>query len=335
MTWRKRLGVLALLVAGCALPRPASAQAHVPTARDFETARTLYKEGKELRAKGDLRGALEKFQAAQALANTPVTGIELARTYTLVGQIVEARETCLYIARMPVAADETEKSVESRADAAKLAEELRPRIPTLLVRVDGLASDENVRLLIDDVAVPEAARSEPQKVDPGRHEVVARAGEGKAARQVRGAAEVKEGEARELALSLPPPAAAPPEKEAETPPSAPPGIPTLAKLGLGTAVLGATVGVVAGLSAMNKKTRLTTECPGMVCTGGTGGADDLDAARTWATASNVSFAVAGVSLAVALVSLWRSGGGGTAPARSAVSAAPWVGLAVGGVHGHF
>ena len=40
--------------------------------------------------------------------------------------------------RMPVASDETEKSVEARADAAKLAEELRPRIPTVQVRIAGL-----------------------------------------------------------------------------------------------------------------------------------------------------------------------------------------------------
>src|SRR5258708_1177786 len=136
MTWRKRLSVLAFFAAGCAAACPAYAQQHNASAQELETARTLYKEGKELRAKGDLPGALEKFQAAHALGNTPVTGIELARTYALVGQIVEARETCLYIARMPVAPDETEKSAEARADAAKLAEELRPRIPTLLVRVD-------------------------------------------------------------------------------------------------------------------------------------------------------------------------------------------------------
>jgi hypothetical protein len=336
MTWRKRVGILALLFAGCALPRLASAQPHAPTAQELETARTLYKGGKELRAKGDLRGALEKFQAAHALGNTPVTGIELARTSALVGQIVEARETCLSIARMPVAGDETEKSAEARAEAAKLAEELRPRIPTLFVQIAGLATGERARLLIDDVGVPEAAQSEPQKVDPGRHEVVARVGEGKAARQVRGAAEVKEGESRELTLTLPPPLpAAPAEKEQETAP-APRGMSTLGKLSVGTAVAGATLGVVAGISAMNKKNQLTTECPGMVCTNESGAADDLSAARRWATVANVSFVVAGVGLAAALVSLWSGSGGESAPpARATSSATPWVGLGMAGVHGHF
>src|SRR5260221_7276029 len=97
----------------------ALAQSHTPTAQELETARSLYKEGKALRARGDLRGALEKLRAAHALGNTPVTGIELARTYATAGKLVDAREVCLGIARTAVASDETEKSAEARAEAAK------------------------------------------------------------------------------------------------------------------------------------------------------------------------------------------------------------------------
>ena len=202
MTSSKRLAgalMLGWALSAFAPERSAVAQQRIPSAQELETARMLYKEGKALRANGDLRGALEKLQAAHALGNTPVTGIELARTYVLAGLLVEARETALYIARIPVADDETGKSVEARTDAAHLAEELEPRIPTLVVRVPGLLPNESVRVSIDRAEVPEAATNEAQKVNPGQHEVVVRTDEGRVGRD---SVEVVEGETREVAVSL-------------------------------------------------------------------------------------------------------------------------------------
>src|ERR1019366_10325032 len=143
-------------------------------------------EGKELRAAGDLPGAIGKLQAAHALGNTPVTGIELARTYATAGKLVEGREVALQVARIPVASDETEKSADARAEAAKLAEDLRPRIPTLTARVSGVGPDEVMHLSIDGAAVPDVAVREPQKVNPGKHEVVVRVGDGAAVGEARG-----------------------------------------------------------------------------------------------------------------------------------------------------
>src|SRR5690606_27203790 len=77
-----------------ALSAPATALAQ-RTAQDIESARQLYNQGIELRDKGDLRGALDKLRAAHALGNTPITGIELCRTYAALRQPVEAREVCL------------------------------------------------------------------------------------------------------------------------------------------------------------------------------------------------------------------------------------------------
>ena len=111
---------------------------------------------------------------------------------------------CLYIARMPTASDETEKSVEARTEAARLAEELRPRIPTLRVKIQGLPPGETAHLSIDGVVVPDAALIEPQKVDPGKHVVVVRVGEGAASREARGEGVVAEGQAGEVTLTVPP-----------------------------------------------------------------------------------------------------------------------------------
>ncbi len=319
-------------------PAVAGAQPRAPSAQELETARTLYKEGKELRARGDLRGALEKLQAAHALGNTPVTGIELARTQVMMGQLVEAREVCLYIARIPVAPDETEKSAEARAEAATLAEQLRPRIGTLLARVDGLAPGEPAHLSIDGAVVPDAAFSEAQKVNPGRHIVVVRAGEGPTAREVRGEAVVAEGQSAEVAITVPPPPALPPPQPPAPPPMQPAPSsgagPVIVRIGFGTAIAGGAVGLIAGITAMTKKGPLSYECnAGRQCDTASGGTPDLNTARTWANVSTVAFVIGGAGVVVGVAGL-LSGKPAPKPSESAF-VSPWLGLGAAGVYGRF
>jgi hypothetical protein len=335
MTSSRRLAFALVLAAASLSGVPAYAQAHPPTAQELETARTLYKEGKELRAQGDLRGALEKLQAAHALGNTPVTGIELARTYVLVGQIVEAREVCLYIARMPTAGDETEKSVEARTEAAHLAEELRPRIPTLRVKIEGLPADETAHLSIDGVSVPDAALTEPQKVDPGKHTVAIRVGEGPTAREARGAGMVNEGQAGEVTLTVPlKPAVVVPIVGPEAPQPRLSGTgPLLVKIGFGTAIAGGALGLVAGFSAINKANGLASECPDNHCVNGSTGASDLEAARTWATVTNVALVVGSAGAVVGLIGLWRSRS--TTARIEGATLTPWIGVGAAGLDGRF
>jgi hypothetical protein len=336
MTSNSRFALsLAVLIAATAADREAVAQSSPPTAQELETARSLYKQGKELRASGDLRAALEKFQAAHALGNTPVTGIELARTYVLVGRIVEAREVCLYIARMPVAPDETEKSAEARAEAIKVADDLKPRIPTLVVRVKGLVAGEAVHVSIDGALVPDAAMSEPQKVNPGKHTVIVRAGDG---REVEGAPDAAEGQSAQVTLTLPAPALplepepapppAPPLALVESPPS------PLVKIGVSVAAVAGTVGVVAGLVALNKRSELNQACNQTLCDSAHGGAGDLAMAYSWATVSTVSFAVAGAGVATAVAGV-LSRGHAAAPGQGGARVFPWIGPGAAGIHGRF
>jgi hypothetical protein len=335
MTSSSRRALAFALVLGGASLHGATvfAQAHAPTAQELETARSLYKEGKELRARGDLRGALEKLQAAHALGNTPVTGIELARTYVLVGQIVEAREVCLYIARIPIAGDETEKSAEARTEAATLAEELRPRIPTLRVKLEGLPADEAAHLAIDGIGVPAAAFNEPQKVDPGKHTVVLRVGEGAAWREARAESTVNEGQAGEVTLVVPPrPVLVVPPVVPVTPPPRVSGTgPVLVKIGFGTAIAGAVVTVIAGATAMSKASQLPSLCPHSEC--GPGNWDALSSARTWATVTNVAVGVGAVGAVVGVIGLWRSRS--TTATVEGASVSPWIGVGAAGLDGRF
>jgi hypothetical protein len=110
-----------------AAPRTARAQQAPPG--DVSQARELFVQASELRDKGDLPGALEKFMAAHVLADNPITTFEVARTYAALGRLVEARDAYASIARLPLQAAETERATQARRDGAKAAEDLRARLP--------------------------------------------------------------------------------------------------------------------------------------------------------------------------------------------------------------
>ncbi len=108
------------------------AAAQASDAQNLARARDLFVEATEAREAGDLAGALEKFKAAHDLAPNPITTIELGRTYTMEGMLLEAREAFLSVARIPVQADETPRATQARQDAAKLAEEATHQIDRIV-----------------------------------------------------------------------------------------------------------------------------------------------------------------------------------------------------------
>jgi len=344
-----RSGLALALCLAVLVPAGAVAQQppHEPTAQELETARSLYKEGKELRAAGDLSGAIEKLQAAHALGKTPVTGIELARAFEAAGKLVEAREVALSIAHIPVASDEREKSAEARVDAAKLADDLRARIPTLRAKVTGLAPGEPAHLAIDGIGVPDVALAEPQKVDPGKHLLVLHAGEAATARDVNAEVSVVEGRSVEVLLEVPPPSSPEPTPPPAAQPAGTPvqsvpapaegphrSMPMLSKVGFGVAAGGAAVGLITGFMALMSKDALSTECNSQQeCTKGTPGASNLEAARTSATISTVAFSVAGVGLAAGIIGLLTDRPSSAPPASARI--APWLGPGAAGIHGSF
>jgi hypothetical protein len=193
---RTRLAAIAAVaIASTPLARTAWAD---PSALDVAQARELFNEGMRLHEKGDDAGALEKLKGANALAHTPITGLELGRTYAALGKLVEAREALLEVGRMPQRAEETARSRTARTQASELAEKLRARIPSLTVRITGVAASD-VAVTIDDSAVPTDALAAPRLLNPGAHEVSARSTSGGKAQS---SVELKEGEERLLELKL-------------------------------------------------------------------------------------------------------------------------------------
>ncbi len=318
----------------CAAPM-ASAQTPGPSSADMESARALIKQARALRDAGDLPGAAEKFKAAHALGRTPVTGIELAKAYAAIKKYVEARDVALQVTVIPVTADETSRSTDARTEATKLAADLKPKLAALRVEIEltpkGAFGAPSVT--IDGQAVPAEALSEARTVNPGKHDVVARVGDGP---EARAAATLEEGASGSVKLVVVVPAQkvagnaiAPPP----SPPQATDHMSPLVPIGLGIAAGGAAVGTIAGISALNQKSTLDASCTNGKAGCAPGYQDKLDGARTAGTVATIGFIAGGAGLALAVVGLFL---GGKAQAKgNAARMTPYLGPASAGFHGTF
>ena len=191
---RTALTLASLVLGLLAGPRLAHAE---PSAGDLATARSALKEGLALREKGDLVGALGRFTTAFDLVQTPVTGFELGKTHLLMGHVMQAHEMFQKIGRIPPVLEESERSAAARAEAIRLTADLEPRIPTLRLHVK-LPPDATATVRIDDDPIVLTGDVTPRAIDPGKHVVVARAGEGP---EERVTIELAEGETKDIELA--------------------------------------------------------------------------------------------------------------------------------------
>lgn len=301
----------------------APALASGPSAADLESARALYKEGRELRAAGHLKEAIDKLKAAHALGRTPVTGIELARAHLDAAHLADAREIALDVARIPVATDETEKSAQARQDAAALAERLKARIPTLVTRiVTATKSSADLFLTIDGARVPEAAVTAPHKLNPGTHELRAHYEGGD---EVRATVVLLEGETQKVELAPPPPKVTVKRGASESQKTMAP-----VYVAFGVAGAGVVVGTIAGLVTLSDTKDLENQCQ---ANAGRYGCPPplwgkLDEASMLGTISTIGFVVAGAAAAFGL-GWWIFAPEGKAAVQ------PVVGLGTLGVHATF
>lgn len=314
------------------------------SAADIESARQLYNQGIELREHGDLKGALEKFRAAHALGNTPITGLDLCKLHAALGQPVEAREVCLGVGRIPVAAAETARSQQARTEAASVAESVRPSIAGVRLRLQGVPVGREPVVVVDRSLVPSAALGELRAVNPGMHEISVRVGNGP---ETKANIELREGESRDIDLVVQAPpesapvAAAPPASPAQPQAMQPAAEPPkkkrngLATAGWITGGVGVGIGAIAGLIAMSGENTLDDHCIDKIC--GQSDHPELRSARTWGTLSTVFFVIGGAGLGTGIIATLTHDSGSSTNAKqpSRPTVTPVLGLGGAGVHGTF
>lgn len=320
-----------LSVAAFAVAPSAYAQRN---AQDVAQARVLFNDGMDLKEKGDMKGALEKFKAAHALGNTPLTGIELCKAHQALHQPVEAREACLSVARIGAIPEESPRSKEARTEAAKIAEVEKPKMGSIKVKILNAPAGMTPNVTIDGVQIPSAALDVPRPVDPGPHVILASVGNGG---QTKASLETKEGENREVEVPVQPPPAG---ETGPTPPNNNNGQPTgpqpekKKSNTFGTVMLGlggtsALIGLIAGGVALSKRGELGDNCTDKAC-----GRQDWelrDSASSAAAVSTVTFVIGALLLGVGFVSYAVS------PSSSKASAPkkPNLGFTFRGLDGRF
>jgi hypothetical protein len=342
--WRKlaaaSAGVWLLLAAG-------PSWGAEPSASDKETARLLMAQGRERRARGDLKGAVESFRGADQIMRVPTTTLELARAQIALGHLVEGHDSLQRAIHSPVEDREPAAFARARDEARALDDAVKKRIPSVRITSRGLRPNEPFSVTIDGVAVPGVALSVARVLDPGHHVIEATAGDATG----RGEITLAEGESRDVVLELLVPAGQPvsapsaPAPAPSNPPAAraavvPPLRPSapesatsagtvLVWSGFSLAGAGVLAGSIAGLIALDKKSSAAQGCSGNLCPPPTWG--DVDSAHSAASVSNVAFAVAGAGAALGVIGLLLGTGGDDGPRRA--GARPRVALDATGLHG--
>jgi hypothetical protein len=316
-----------------------------PTAADRETARQLMEDGRTLRDKSDLKGALQRFKAADDIMHVPTTGLEVARTQVTLGLFVEARDTIARIRLIPARANDPVQFKDARIKASQLDASLDGRVPRLTVVAHGAPSGQTLSVSIDGIQVPAASVGLPRTVDPGHHVVVAKTEGAEGQQEV----DVREGETKSLDVALAPTASpsrsAPPPDPAH---DAPVGETTavvktshapdaLTYVGGAAAAAGLAIGVVTGAMSWSQTSSLSSACPAHTCPPAS--YSSYDSANNLATIATVSFTVGGVGACLAVISLVVGHDEKSQPASTAAPAqvrvSPWIGAGAAGLRGSF
>lgn len=290
-----------------------SAAQAAPSAAERETARRLMDEGKARLKANEVARAIEAFQKAHDIMHVPTTGMALARAHLAAGHLVEARDAALEVGRIPHEPGDPAVFDTARKHAKELDAQLKPRIPTVRIKVKG---GTPARVAVDDVEIPSSIVGEPVAVNPGKRVVSARTAEGA---EAKGEIELAEREAKEIEITLPTSGEA--QKAAATSKPSSGAAPAPRKItgfgndgdvgpagertplangliygGFGLAVVGAAVGGVTGALTLSKASDVEPQCANDICDPAAKG--DLDSANSLATVSTIAF-IAGGAFAVA------------------------------------
>jgi hypothetical protein len=318
---RPLLGSLSALLL---LTLAAPARGDAPDAAATATARALAQEGLEHFDAGRWEAALAKFDRADAIVHAPTIRLLAGRSLEKLGRLVEANEKYLAAARSTIDAGASDAFKEAVADADKAQRALAPRIPRLVVALDG-ADAADVAATLDGKPLPGAMIGAARPTDPGHHELVAKRGDA----TVKRAVDLAEGESISVTLVFPP-------STGTVASAANPGgaqwIAGWATLAAGGALLGAS-GVTLGLGLSAKSSLVSAwKCTSaLVCP--PAASEAVTRYQALRTANTATFAIGAAALVAGVVVL------ATAPraprAEKAARWHPWIGPGRVGIEGAF
>lgn len=300
-------------------------------------ARQLGTDGVKAYQAGDYDLAIERLERAFKVLPAPSLGLWSARALEKGGKLVQAAERYLTTTRLPPAAG-GDKDVQEQAkrDAAAEREALLPKIPGLVIEVEG-ASEDEVSLTVDDAPVNSALIGTPLPANPGTVTVVAESGEARAQLSVTLAV----GETKTVTLNLAagPTTAAPAEsaiaaddsqRDAGSEQQGPRWQPIVGWSALGVGVAGLALGGIAAGLAVAQYDTAAAGCTNNVCPPGTQ-PSQIQGYNELLTVSSIGIIAGGVLAGAGLTLLLLT----PKQAESGRQITPYLGVASLGVRGTF
>jgi hypothetical protein len=307
-----------------------------PSDLDRQMARSLAAEGYEALVNKKYVTAEDRLRRADQLVHAPTIVVDHARALTGLGRLLEARERYQQVVREGVDPKAPASWKQALVDAEREGAALEPRLAWLIIRVEG---PSNPNVTVDGHPVPLNALGTKRAVDPGLRAVrVTALGYVSADQSVT----LREGEERELTLTLKPPPSidlaegdtetAPPPVQSEPSPLA---VPMYAAFGAGA--VGIVVGSITGVLALGVRSDLAKDCPEGSCPARTETEsslyhDKISRYHTLGTISGIGFGVGIAGAGAGLYLLLTSGR--SEPAKTG-SVQPFVGPGTLGVQGTF
>ncbi|HEX3849975.1 MAG TPA: hypothetical protein VHW01_03360 [Polyangiaceae bacterium] len=324
-----RCGLFAVTVALPVLfTHSASAQAVDDATR--AAARKLGSAGLNAFQEHDYVTASDKLGRAFHVLQAPSLGLWSARALEKLGKLVEAQERYLKVTRLDIVGGDAEVQKTARTEAAADLAALSPRVPSIVVQVEGTTPAE-VTLTVDGNALAPDLVGEAWPVDPGSHHVVGTHG----ADRLEADVVVAEGEHPSTVLrfgAAPTVVAAPrdvaPAQGANGPfepapaPTKDSGFAssqrTIGWVTLGVGAAGFAVGAVTGVMTLVDRGGLHqgSDCYGTSC--GTRVTSKVDSYNSMRTASTIGFIAGTALLATGVVFLLTAPRAATAPSTALV-----------------
>lgn len=215
---------------------------------------------------GRFQDAYDNFDRAFRLVEVPALGVWSARSLRQLDRLVEASERYREVIRTGAAADAPASHHQSIKDARAELDELLPRIPSLLIRLQN-ANAEDVEIKMDGEVVEPALVGVKQRVNPGQKAIVATRGN----EVVETSISLRERTSEEVVLTFKPGYQVPTE-EAEpggTSINVQQGFTPLETVGIVIMSGGGALLVAGGVTtviALGQQADLRTNCPSRKCT---------------------------------------------------------------------